>query len=171
MTTIRVGRRDRYTVIDRGCLNDRRLSFRARGILGYLLDKPDDWQTSVEGLAAAAPEGREAVRTACQELEDYGYLERKKWRNRSGQWQSEWTVYERPKAQVAAIPRKPRRLTGAGQPRRIPGPQLLNTETENGPSEGHLFSLENVAGTPPPWLEQGITWDEWARQQNDEETA
>lgn len=129
MTTIRVERRHRYTSIDRGALNDRRLSYRARGILAYLLDKPDDWKTTADAIAVAGREGREAVRTALNELEAVGYLVRRKWRNEGGQWASEWTVLERPKGT------EPGRETGAGQPPREAGPQLLKTDTQYGPTE------------------------------------
>lgn len=140
MTTIRVEKRHRYTSIDRAALNDRRLSYRARGILAYLLDKPDDWKTNADSIAAAGNEGREAVRTALKELESVGYLKRRKWRGEKGQWESEWTVLERPEGteprrdsgagQNGAEAAEPGRETGAGCPPRIPGPQLLNTETE-----------------------------------------
>lgn len=126
MTTIRVGKRHRYTSIDRGALNDRRLSFRARGILAWLLDKPDDWHTNADAIAEVGCEGREAVRTALAELEKAGYLDRRKWRGEDGRWASEWTVLERPKGT------EPERETGAGYPRRFPGPltedMKLNTD-------------------------------------------
>lgn len=162
MTTIRVGRRARYTIIDRGALNDRRLSFRARGILAYLLDKPDDWQTSAEGIASAGSEGREAVRTALNELEAAGYLARKKWRNQ-GRWMSEWTVYEKPKDVKALVGTRPdsrRRQTGAGEPLPFPGPQLPKTDTEKGASEASL-SIEEGRPVAPPWLDGPMTRDEW----------
>lgn len=132
MTTIRVAKRRRFTQIDRNTLNDVRLSYRARGVLAYLLDKPDDWTTNSDAIAVAGREGREAIRSALAELEEHGYLERKKWRGKLGQWQSEWTVRERPKGT------EPRRVPGAGdppwptsagEPPRIPGPQIPETET------------------------------------------
>lgn len=125
VTTIRVGKRHRYTSIDRDTLNDGRLSFRARGALAWLLDKPDDWRTNADSMASAGREGREAIRSVLKELETAGYLERNKWRDpETGQWRSEWIVRERPE-----------RVSGDGLPaldnrRRVPGPQVLKTETE-----------------------------------------
>ena len=75
-TSIRVARRDRYTSVSRSTINDENLSFRARGILIWLLDKPDDWRVDSEQIAAAAKEGRDAVRTALNELVAAGYIVR-----------------------------------------------------------------------------------------------
>ena len=99
MTAIRVERRDRFTSIDRRTINDCQLSWRARGLLIWLLDKPDDWVTSVDRLVKQGPDERHTVRKVVQELEHFGYIVRQK-RNRQGSnlitW--EWIVHERPVA-------------------------------------------------------------------------
>jgi hypothetical protein len=43
-------RRHPYVVIDRRPPEDERQSWAARGLLGYLLAKPDDWQLRVSDL-------------------------------------------------------------------------------------------------------------------------
>jgi hypothetical protein len=96
VTAIRVARRDRYTAIDRRTINDETLSFRARGILIWLLDKPDDWRVDSEQIAAAAKEGRDAVRTALNELVTAGYIVRIKEQDDRGHWISSTWVHERP---------------------------------------------------------------------------
>lgn len=96
MTTIRVARRHRFTPIDRRTINDDRLSFRARGVLVYLLDKPDDWRTDSESIARAGCEGRDAVRAALAELELCGYLRRSKTQDAAGLWSTEIVIFERP---------------------------------------------------------------------------
>lgn len=96
MTTIRVASRSRYTVISNAAINDARLSFRARGVLVWLLAKPDDWTTSAEALASQATEGRDAVRSAMRELGNAGYIVRDKHRGPGGTWVSCLTIYEEP---------------------------------------------------------------------------
>lgn len=97
MGTIRVAKRNRFTPIDRRTINDRQLSFRARGVLHFLLDKPEGWKADSELLTVHTTEGRDAIRSALRELEEFGYLVRRKWRDSStGQWVSEHIVYERP---------------------------------------------------------------------------
>jgi hypothetical protein len=94
ITTIRVPSRERWTAVSRQTINDTRLSFKARGILLWLLDKPDDWVTSAERIESQGIEGREAVRSALKELEQFGYLVRTKYRDADGTWRSEWHVHE-----------------------------------------------------------------------------
>lgn len=97
MTTIRVARRHRFTSIDRRTINDHRLSFRARGVLVWLLDKPDDWHSTSVQIAREAKEGRDAVRAALAELETAGYLVRSRIQDRgTGRWRTEQTVHEVP---------------------------------------------------------------------------
>lgn len=95
MTTIRVPKRERWVSIARETINDSRLSFRARGILTWLLDKPDDWETTGERLEQQGTEGREAIRSALKELEKLGYLRRQRYKDDDNKWRSEWTVYEK----------------------------------------------------------------------------
>lgn len=118
MSTIRVARRNRFTTIDRATVNDPRLSFRARGVLMWLLDKPDDWQADARTIATAGSEGRDAVRAALAELEEHGYLVRRKYRGENGQWTSEHTIHERPQTvdQVGIpAPVDPHRSTRTGR--------------------------------------------------------
>jgi hypothetical protein len=70
------------------------VSYRAKGILLWLLDKPDDWRTNADAITRAGTEGRDAVRVALCELEDAGYLVREKHQNENGQWSTFVSVYE-----------------------------------------------------------------------------
>lgn len=59
-------------------LQDENLSFLARGVLGDALSRPPGWNFSIERMARACNAkvkgaGREAVASACRELEDAGY--------------------------------------------------------------------------------------------------
>lgn len=96
MSTFRVVKRDRYTSIARGTINDDRLSFRARGVLVWLLDKPDDWSATRESIAAASTDGVTAVRSALRELASFGYLVRTKVRLPDGRMVTETMIHEVP---------------------------------------------------------------------------
>lgn len=73
---VRIERYARFTNVPNEAIEDDRLSFRARGILVYLLSKPDTWDARSEQLIVAGREGRDAIRTAMRELEEFGYMER-----------------------------------------------------------------------------------------------
>jgi len=94
---IRSKRRDRFVVIGNETIRDRRLSYKARGILAYLLSLPDNWSISSQYLATVAPDGRDGVRTGLQELEQYGYLVRERIQNQeTGRWGWYQVIYDRP---------------------------------------------------------------------------
>lgn len=98
MTIVRAPRPDAgFTIIHNETLRDRRLSYRARGILASILSRPDDWRTSAESLTREGVEGRHAILSALTELEDAGYLVRDRVQDPiSGRWSSSSTIYDRP---------------------------------------------------------------------------
>lgn len=83
-----------WTSIPNAALEDRQLSFRARGVLAYLLSRPEGWETDSVRLSKMAglpgdqrssrAEGRDAVRTSLSELEAAGYLHRVRVRRPAG---------------------------------------------------------------------------------------
>lgn len=67
---------DNFTVLPNALLQDKRLSFKARGILCLMLSLPQNWQTYSSWIQEQGLEGREAVQSALAELEALGYLQR-----------------------------------------------------------------------------------------------
>lgn len=96
MGILRVAKNKNYSVICNVILRDERLSWRARGIAGYLLTQPDDWDINSNSLWRAGTEGRDAVRTAMKELEDLCYLHRIKRQLEDGTWETELVLTEIP---------------------------------------------------------------------------
>jgi hypothetical protein len=64
---------DPFARIPKTVLNDKRLSWRAKGILSYLLGKPKDWIVQTNDVINHSTEGRDAVRAAFKELQQCGY--------------------------------------------------------------------------------------------------
>lgn len=85
-----------WTSVPNAALEDERLSYRARGILGYLLSRPDGWVTDSERMAQKGKEGRDAIRTALRELEAVGYVHKRMLQGTRGTWTTERYVYDRP---------------------------------------------------------------------------
>lgn len=85
-----------WTVLQNAVLRHPKLTFKARGLLAYLLSLPDNWTVSAERIAQSGPDGRDAIRTALRELETAGYLRRQRIQNRHGQWITQSIVYDTP---------------------------------------------------------------------------
>jgi hypothetical protein len=65
-----------FTQIPNDWLRDNRLTLKARGLMALLMSHQEGWSLSINGLAAQNQEGRDAIRSAIQELEKHGYLSR-----------------------------------------------------------------------------------------------
>jgi hypothetical protein len=85
-----------YTVVHNELIEDQSLTWKARGILVYLLSKPDHWRTTSAHLASQSPEGIYAVRAGLQQLERAGYIRRIRKQNSRGQWSTYTVVFDRP---------------------------------------------------------------------------
>jgi hypothetical protein len=119
MTIVRGPRQDRYTVLNRTLISDDRLSFRALGLLTFILDKPDHWRIdSIDLAKGEGREGRDAVRTALKELEAAGYLRRQRVHRPDGTFDMLSTVFDSPEA-----------ATRAGKPG--PGNPALDNQATN----------------------------------------
>ncbi len=101
---VRVIKNRDYSIINNTGLRDVRLSFGARGVLAYLLSKPDDWQLRVEDLIRQSPQGEHAVRGMLRELKKYGYLKRERHAGKGGRFEWQTTIYEVPRADDQSSP-------------------------------------------------------------------
>jgi hypothetical protein len=97
MAVFRTEKKEDFTIMSNRHLKDKRLSMKAKGLLSMMLSFSDDWQYSLNGLAAVSKEGLTAIRATIQELEDNGYLVRRRLRNEHGRLSSvEYDIYETP---------------------------------------------------------------------------
>lgn len=74
-TVYRVDKKENFTVMGNYHLRSKNLSLKAIGLLCKVLSLPDDWEYSVAGLTSICKEGKQAIKTALDELEKWGYLE------------------------------------------------------------------------------------------------
>ena len=96
-TVFRVEKNANYTVMANYHLKDRRLSYKAKGLLSEMLSLPPDWDYTLSGLAVIAADGLDSVRSAIRELEMFGYLVRYQSRDERGRMSvNEFIVYENP---------------------------------------------------------------------------
>lgn len=83
-TIVRAARRDRFVTIDHRAIEDTRLSWAARGLLGYLLSRPNSWQVRVNDLQKRGDLGRDGIYRLLRELRDAGYLRFERNRDQQG---------------------------------------------------------------------------------------
>ncbi|MEM6298802.1 MAG: hypothetical protein AAF740_08965 [Bacteroidota bacterium] len=62
-------------MIEKTCLFDERLSWKAKGLHSYLMAKPDDWKPNKEHLKDEATDGKASVSSGMKELIKFGYAE------------------------------------------------------------------------------------------------
>lgn len=87
---------DNFAQIHNEALADGRLSFKARGILAFLLSRPPGWKTSAERLAKSGIDGERAVKSGLKELEATGYLKRTRSHGPGGQWIHNQVITDQP---------------------------------------------------------------------------
>lgn len=96
-TVFRVEKNGNFTIMSNYHLKDRRLTYKAKGLLSEMLSLPPDWDYTLNGLAVIANDGIDSVRSAIKELEKYGYLVRFQRRDEHGRMSvNEYAVYENP---------------------------------------------------------------------------
>lgn len=95
--TIRAPRtKDRpYFAMARATAQDNTLTWEARGVLAYLLSKPDDWQVMIKDLQQNC--GRDKARAILKELQAHNYLTVEQVHDSKGKFsRNQYRVYETP---------------------------------------------------------------------------
>lgn len=168
-----------YVTISKTLSNDKRLSFRLRGMLVYLLGKPPTWQARMTEIAGAGTEKEDAVRAMFAEGRKFGYITTTARRGQSGRWEYEHVIYESPinppipdilnadgtvhrLKQKGTVPESPHpddrtRVSGCGSPGTETRVLVSNEGVTNELASGQ-------AGETPPKTQQGRADDSDALQ-------
>ena len=99
MAKFTIEKNKNYTIMSNYHLQDKKLSYKAKGLLSFMLSLPEDWDYSINGLVAISKEGVKAIKNILQELQKYGYLVIKKKQNEIGQFEYDYLIYEYPEYQ------------------------------------------------------------------------
>lgn len=98
MSFIRTAKRENpFVQIDKYFLEDENLSFEAKGLMAYVLSKPNNWTIRKTDLIKRSKSGKTRIESAMLELMSNGYLNWYRLREDDGTF-GEWVydVYERP---------------------------------------------------------------------------
>ena len=73
-----VKKKENFTTIHNNLILDESISWKAKGILIYMLSKPAGWKYKSSEIAKNATDGRDSVRNGLKELVENGYISRQK---------------------------------------------------------------------------------------------
>lgn len=92
--------KNRYGTAPNELLNNSLISLRAKGLFTYIQSKPEDWDFSVERIKTQTKESADAIISAIKELEEFGYLLRRKYQNDKGHWGVEYILFSEPTFEI-----------------------------------------------------------------------
>ena len=96
MSAFKIEKNQNYTVMSNHHLRDRNLSYKAKGLLSFMLSLPDDWDYSLAGLCSISKESRDGIRSILKELQEHHYVEIEKFRGDKGYSEYNYLIYEVP---------------------------------------------------------------------------
>ena len=96
MGVFKIEKNKNYTIMSNYHLRDKKLSYKAKGLLSFMLSLPEDWDYSINGLVKVSKEGKKAIRAMLEELEENHYLIRQRIQLKNGQFDYEYHIYEMP---------------------------------------------------------------------------
>lgn len=150
MPIIRVSpsQRERFVIIDKTGLEDSALSFKAKGLLAYLLTLPDNWRVAYRHLERVGPDGKVAVLAGLKELEDAGYLKRER-RHLGGRYHWEQVLYERPphnESETGALSRSVSNALKTGARSEEPKSEIRNASKTEPPNLQPAYEICEECG-------------------------
>lgn len=84
-----------YVMVNKQFIKNEKLSWKAKGVLTYLLSLPDNWKIYEDEIAKHSKDGRECLRSTIKELMDHGYIKREIIRDEKGHFKGySYSVYE-----------------------------------------------------------------------------
>ncbi len=94
---IRKANKKTYTVLDNSLIQNKSMSWKAKGMLCYLLSLPDDWNFCKKHLIDQASDGKESFESGWKELKKLGFITVECQRSKNGTIEK-WfyTVHETP---------------------------------------------------------------------------
>ena len=167
MAVFRVERTRDYTVMSNHHLKNRALSLKAKGLLSLMLSLPDDWDYTTKGLAHICKDGVDSICSCVRELEQNGYLKRRRIRNSKGQLtEIEYTILEQPEQSAAETPQPKREKPVLDKPvldnpeQEKPeqeNPAQLNTKRTNIPNKSNTYESNTQSFFPSAPAADGLT--------------
>lgn len=147
-TIIRIPRRQRFVIVDQRAIEDEALSWAARGLLAYLLSRPDDWKVLVNDLKRRGNLGRDGIYRLLRELRDTGYIRYQPHRGADGRLRGgSYYVSEIPQAPHPDLPGSV--SPDAASPDPVKPEALLNKDFKQKPTTTTTTTTKHRPGRSP----------------------
>ena len=162
LTIRRAPRRDRYVIVDQKAIEYMRLSWAARGLLAYLLSRPNNWEVLVKDLVKRGNLKRDGILALLKQLRNARYVHFKNLRDAKGRMRGGiYTVFEIP---YTDLPDTDEPTTAAPESAKAVG--LLNTEvnlihnsyTIPTTTQGDAVGSAAHSLRFPDWLTEELRW-------------
>ncbi|MCU5582870.1 DnaD domain protein [Bacillus toyonensis] len=172
MATFRVHKSKNYTTINNTGLRDERLSWKAKGILAYILSLPDDWVFYMEEISTHAKDGIDSLRVGVKELKKFGYVRRFPVKNEKGKitnWET--IIYEVPQVENPHMEKPQVEVPFMENPTLLSTKELStnkqNTDIQSSSSSSSIFSFyENNFGILNSFIAESIS--QWVNDTSEE---
>lgn len=98
MATFRVFKESgEFVTVHKAFIHDASIGWKAKGILLYLLSRPNDWKIYETELIKHTSDGLSSLKSGIKQLEEAGYIKRVRKRDDKGRMQGyDYEVYEQP---------------------------------------------------------------------------
>ncbi|QND60364.1 helix-turn-helix domain-containing protein [Mesorhizobium huakuii] len=159
MTIVTRKRADKFAIIPNAVAEDYRLSFEARGLLCYLLAKPNDWRVEVSDIMQSGGIGRDKAYRLLKELRETGYIELVQKRNAFNHiTEHQYVVYDRAVPSEFLLPEKPEVDNPLTENTEVGKPLPENPDAgkpDAGKPDGVLRTKRNQIPKTSPYPQQG----------------
>lgn len=142
MSIIRVRKDEKYFTASNEPFVDKRLSWESRGLIGYLLTKPNNWEIRMEDLEKQGPAGNHKLRRMLAELRKTGYMNRIRITVEQNKFDWVTELYESPSQNPR--PQASGRFSTSGSSTSGKVPDITNTDrtnTEVPTTKPNIFTL------------------------------
>ncbi len=86
-----------FVTVDTHALRNTSLSWKAKGLITYIMQLPEDWQVNIADLSNRSEDGRDATASGLRELVKSGYIVREEVRKEDGTFDGyDYQCFERP---------------------------------------------------------------------------
>jgi hypothetical protein len=170
VTIVRREHRAHFTIVPNAMFLDERLSIEAKGVLGFLLSRPHDWQVRLDHVGRTLKIGRKKLQRIFRELISAGYVTREQQRILDGRrfGEMDYVVRDVPEPLSHSVDNAPipRAQNGTAAPRVQKGTAYKESpRVQKGPAYKELLYKNGAYGSSSMSHAEGLRRLPVAKQQ------